>query len=69
MGSTFVFFVSTVTATSSKQGIIYDFNMCAAAWSALALDAIRMPRFMVLCTVSVLQVAGLRCSISEAPGR
>jgi hypothetical protein len=49
-----IFFVSTITAGKSTHIRVYTFNMSAAGWSAIAFDAICMPRFMVLFTVGGL---------------
>jgi hypothetical protein len=46
-----VFFMSIITSDAYLHGKIYTLNMCAAGWSALALDAIRMPYKIVLYTV------------------
>lgn len=49
--SLMVFFVSIITGDAYLHGKIYTLNMCAAGWSAFALDAIRMPYKIVLYTV------------------
>lgn len=49
--SLMVFFMSIITSDAYLHGKIYTLNMCAAGWSALALDAIRMPYKIVLYTV------------------
>jgi hypothetical protein len=50
-----IFLLSAFTAGKPGHVVrVYALNVCTAGWSMIMLDAIRMPRFIGLCTVRTI---------------
>lgn len=67
IASLMVFLVSIITGDAYLHGKIYTLNMCAAGWTAFALDAIRMPYKIVLYTVRFSMTPTLS-GLEDKPG-